>query len=401
MGQGGTVSKKDTTKTVNDSGLKKLRVFEAFSGIGAQNSALKQLGLNYEIVGTSDWFVNAILAYDAIHCADVKNEIVVPSLDEQIKYLEGFTFSIDSQNPLKRIRQLKPEVLQQLYVAQMRTKNFGSMTDIDPEMLPEMDVLVYSFPCQDLSTGGNCTGMGKGSGTRSCMIWHVGRILRKLKKLNRLPEYLLMENVPAILLPRYEDDFKKWKLLLYRLGYKNETPFVLDASRFGIPQDRERLFMVSRLGTKIKIVDKIRAQENPWGGNIRDFLKMDYDNPTFRAEAEEAKLNLTPSRQVMWNKNKREEPFDKSTIIHTITCNMDRTQTAALFKYGDLIRRLTIREAFLLMGFTEDDYERIVPLGFTYRQQNKLIGNSIVVPVLKAIFKAMLSGTEYLPEGVK
>ena len=50
------------------------------------------------------------------------------------------------------------------------------------------------------------------------------------------------------------------------------------------------------------------------------------------------------------------------------------------------------------MGFSEEDYERILPLEFTYRQKNKLIGNSIVVPVLKAIFKAMLSGTEFLLE---
>ena len=392
------MSKNDHIKIVEAPETRKLRVFEAFSGIGAQNAALKQLGVNYEIVGTSDWFVNAILAYDAIHCSKAPVEIKIPSFEEQVKYLEEFTFSIDSQNPLKKIQQLGKEVIQRLYVAQKRTKNFGSMTDLDPEKLPEMDVLVYSFPCQDLSTGGNCTGMGKNSGTRSCMIWHVGRILRKLEKLNRLPEYLLMENVPAILLPRYAVDFKKWKQLLNQLGYKNETPFVLDATKFGIPQDRERLFMVSHLGSKIKIVDKIRAQEKEWDGRITDFLKLDYTNPVFREEAEDAKLNLTPSRQVMWNKNKREEPFDKSTIIHTITCNMDRTQTAALFKYGDVIRRLTIREAFLLMGFSEEDYERILPLEFTYRQKNKLIGNSIVVPVLKAIFKAMLSGTEFLPE---
>lgn len=392
------MSKNDHIKIVEAPETRKLRVFEAFSGIGAQNAALKQLGVNYEIVGTSDWFVNAILAYDAIHCSEAPVEIKIPSFEEQVKYLEGFTFSIDSQNPLKKIQQLGKDVIQRLYVAQKRTKNFGSMTDLDPEKLPEMDVLVYSFPCQDLSTGGNCTGMGRNSGTRSCMIWHVGRILRKLEKLNRLPEYLLMENVPAILLPRYAADFKKWKQLLNQLGYKNETPFVLDATKFGIPQDRERLFMVSHLGGKIKIVDKIRAQETEWDGCITDFLKLDYTNPVFREEAEDAKLNLTPSRQVMWNKNKREDPFDKSTIIHTITCNMDRTQTAALFKYGDVIRRLTIREAFLLMGFSEEDYERILPLEFTYRQKNKLIGNSIVVPVLKAIFKAMLSGTEFLPE---
>ena len=229
---------------------KKLRVFEAFSGIGAQNAALKSLGIDYEIVGTSDWFVNAILAYDAIHCSKVKKKIKVPDIEEQIQFLENFTFSIDSQTALKSVRKLKKDVIEKLYIAQKRTKNFGSITDLDPASLPEMDVLVYSFPCQDLSTGGNCTGMGEGSGTRSCMIWHVGRILKALKELNRLPKYLLMENVPAIALPRYAEDFGRWKSLLAELGYQNEEPFVLNATQFGVPQNRSRLFMFSHLGEK-------------------------------------------------------------------------------------------------------------------------------------------------------
>ena len=72
---------------------------------------------------------------------------------------------------------------------------------------------------------------------------------------------------------------------------------------------------------------------------------------------------------------------------------MDRTHTAALFRYcgakGDTYRRLTLREAFLMMGFTEKEYLSAKGLGFSYRKLNKLIGNSIVVNVLEAIFDAM------------
>lgn len=155
------------------------------------------------------------------------------------------------------------------------------------------------------------------------------------------------------------------------------------------------MFMVSHLGSRLDVANRI--VRTPWNGDIHDFLRMNYDNPVFKEEADEASLNLTPSRQVMWRKNKREEPFDAETIIHTITCNMDRTNTAALFSYGEKIRRLTIREAFLLMGFTEADYNRVKALGFTYRQRNKLIGNAIVVPVLKAIFSAMFAGSDFMP----
>ena len=113
-----------------------------------------------------------------------------------------------------------------------------------------------------------------------------------------------------------------------------------------------------------------------------------------RNEANIAQLNATPSRQKMWTINGKEANED--TIIRTITCNMDRTYTAALFRYtgalGDTFRRLTIREAFLFMGFTEEEYERTIHLDFTYRRMNKLIGNSIVVNVLTEIFREMLAG---------
>lgn len=94
----------------------------------------------------------------------------------------------------------------------------------------------------------------------------------------------------------------------------------------------------------------------------------------------------------MWKINKR-EPIDENTIIHTITCNMDRSNTAAMLAYegakGRSFRLLTIREAFLLMGFTEEEYLRAKKLGFSYRKLNKLIGNSIVVNILTEIFRYM------------
>ena len=61
--------------------------------------------------------------------------------------------------------------------------------------MPDTDLFVYSFPCQDLSTGGKGLGMKKGSGTRSGLLWEVERILKDLNTQNRLPEYLLLENV--------------------------------------------------------------------------------------------------------------------------------------------------------------------------------------------------------------
>lgn len=75
-----------------------LRVFEAFAGIGAQAAALERLGIDYEIVGISDWFIDAIECYAAIHCDDV--EVEVPEdINKVNEYLSQFTFSATSVRP--------------------------------------------------------------------------------------------------------------------------------------------------------------------------------------------------------------------------------------------------------------------------------------------------------------
>ncbi len=372
---------------------KKLRVFEAFAGIGAQASALKRLNINYEIVGISDWFINAIECYDAIQNNN-KPDVPLPSLKEQIGYLKQFTFSKDSVNPIKDITKLSEEEISKLYRSNIRTNNYGSIVDIGDGKIdmPDCDLFIYSFPCQDLSTGGKTEGMKKGSGTRSGLLWEIEKILKRLDKENRLPEYLLMENVKAILADSNKEDFDEWKNFLESIGYKNSEPIVLDATKFGIPQDRKRCFLLSHLKTKIDISPK--DLETNQKLNCLDFLRFDYTNPILKAEADDAQLYDTISRVDMWNKNKR-DPITENTIIHTITCNMDRSNTAAMFEYsgkkGDTFRLLTIREAFLLMGFTEEEYERATMTGLSYRKMNKLIGNSIVVNVLVEIFRFLFS----------
>lgn len=366
---------------------KKLRVFEAFAGIGAQNTALKRANINYEIVGISEWYINALNVYDSINCS--KEKIKLPSYNEQLKYLKQFTFSRDSVSPIKDISKLSRNEIENLYIVNHRVKNYGSITEIKGAKMPDCDLLVYSFPCQDLSTGGKTMGMAKGSGTRSGLLWEIERILRELHTLNRLPEYLLMENVKTIFAESNKKDLDEWLKFLDSIGYKNGTHMVLNSLNFGVPQDRKRAFIISHLNKRIddeKIVNYCVARPS-----TLDFLRFNYDdNEMFRIEADKAQLNNTVSREQMWKINKR-EPVNSKTIINTITCNMDRSNTAAMFKYdgpkGDTYRLLTIREAFLLMGFSEEEYERTLKCDLSYRKMNKLIGNSIVVNVLAKVFE--------------
>ena len=368
---------------------KKIRVFEAFAGIGAQATALKRIGIDFEVVGISDWFTDAIICYDAIHSCK-QDTPVLPDKKGMLEYLSKFTFSKDSVHPSK-IENLTEDYLEKLYIANKRTKNYGSITQIKGSEMPDTDLLVYSFPCQDLSTGGKGLGMKKGSGTRSGLLWEIERILKELSLENRLPEYLLLENVKTILAASNKSDLDEWLSFLESLGYQNDECLILNALDFGVPQERERAFIVSHLGKKLNIKNKIQTKERVY--DFHRFFRNDYSIEKYRNEANIAQLNRTPSREQMWEINGRE--LNENTTVRTITCNMDRTHCAALFPYngakGNTYRRPTIREAFLLMGFTEEEYERTEYLDYSYRKMNKLIGNSIVVDVLAEVFRAMFS----------
>lgn len=371
---------------------KKLRVFEAFAGIGAQHSALERANLNYEIVGISEWFINALLTYDAIHEPNNPTKFDIPEYNEQIKYLKRFTFSKDSVNPIKDITKLTRNEIENLYVANRHVRNYGSITEIHGKTMPKCDLLVYSFPCQDLSTGGKTLGMRKGSGTRSGLLWEIERILNELKDVNKLPEFLLMENVKAIYADSNKADLDEWLSFLESIGYNNGSRLVLNAVNFGIPQDRNRAFIISHLGKRIDDASLISFDKK--AKEITPFLRMDYSNNVFKEEANKAQLNNTASRRDMWKINQR-DIHNPNITVNTITCNMDRSNTSAMFEYegpkGKTFRLLTIREAFLLMGFTEAEYEKTLRLDLSYRKMNKLIGNSIVVNVLEAIFEMLFS----------
>ena len=101
--------------------------------------------------------------------------------------------------------------------------------------------MTYSFPCTDLSLAGKRRGMQKDSGTRSSLLWEVERLLNETKEL---PDVLIMENVKQVLTA---DGWEDWCLFLEQKGYSNYAE-VLNAKNYGIPQNRERCFMVSILG---------------------------------------------------------------------------------------------------------------------------------------------------------
>lgn len=118
-------------------------------------------------------------------------------------------------------------------------KNFGDISKIDWAQVPDFDLFTYSFPCQDISSAGRQRGLQEGSGTRSSLLWECQKAI-EIKR----PKYCLMENVAALVTEKFLPFFLEWERLMTRYGYTNYNK-VLNAKDYGVPQNRERIFMVS------------------------------------------------------------------------------------------------------------------------------------------------------------
>ena len=136
--------------------------------------------------------------------------------------------------------------------------------------------MTYSFPCQDLSLAGKGKGMSDTS-TRSGMLWEVERIL---SELDEKPQILLMENVPQVHSADNVNDFNKWQLRLEELGYKNYFQDLI-ATDYGIPQTRNRCFMVSILGDYSYTFPKPIPLEK----KLKDLLEDNVDEKYYLSDA--------------------------------------------------------------------------------------------------------------------
>ena len=178
---------------------KPIRLIELFAGIGSQAKALERLGVDFEHYRVCEFDKYAIASYNAIH---------------------GTNFETSD-------------------ITQITAKDLG-IVDTDKYCY----MMTYSFPCQDLSLAGKRKGMAKGENTRSGLLWEVERLLNECTEL---PQVLLMENVTQVHSTKNKEHFDEWIKFLESKGYSNYWKD-LNAKNFGIPQNRNRTFMVSVLG---------------------------------------------------------------------------------------------------------------------------------------------------------
>ena len=303
-----------------------LRVFEAFAGYGSQSIALRNLGIEHEVVAISEIDKYAIKAYEAIH------------------------------GP---------------------TNNLGDICKINPSDIPDHDLFTYSFPCQDLSVAGKQAGLGKG--TRSGLLYECEKVIEA-----KGPKYLLLENVKNLVGKKFKPQFDEWLEYLEGLGYTNYWK-VLNAKDHGVPQNRERVFVVSILGDHESYEF---PKPIPLDKCITNILEDEVDekyyiNKPFHLvnKGHQAELDIKGMDCI-----KRVYGTDK--VSPALTTMQGGLREPKILEGLDCrIRKLTPRECFRLMGMRDDDIDKIQAAGISNTQQYKMAGNSIVINVLEAIFK--------------
>lgn len=328
-----------------------MRILSLFSGIGAFEKALKNIGIDIDLVAFCEFDKYATKSYCAIH-----------GVDESL--------------------------------------NLGDITKVDEKTLPkDIDLITYGFPCQDISLAGKKQGMFNedGTHTRSGLFFDALRIIEETK-----PKYAIAENVKNLVSKRFNAQFQVVLSSLDTAGY-NSYYKVLNAKDYGIPQNRERVFIVSIR----KDVDNgtfTFPEGFPLDLRLRDLLEPEVDEKFYLSEKgfklfqkqEEKRLDYTTNNAVV-NPHVVGGIGEKKSNHGTQWYQQDRVYddnvalsvTTRLNPYYEIetnhnyrIRNLTPKECFRLMGFDDEDFEKAQSTNSNI-QLYKQAGNSIVVDVLE------------------
>ena len=308
--------------------INELSVLELFGGIGAIRKALIRAEIPHKVVDYVEIDKNCVKSYNALYNEDFKPKSI-----------------IDYRPPIQKV-----------------------------------DLIMHGSPCQDFSRSGLKRGGEKGSGTRSSLLFETIRIIEEMKEK---PKAVLWENVKGVLDKNLRASFFHYLKEMERLGYENKYE-ILNATDFGIPQKRERIFVVSILGEndfKFRELEKVPTRD------ISDFLEKDV--AALYEVRQESMLRNLRGEPNNTNFKGRLKVIDK--YAYTISTKQVRVPNSGLIDIGNgKYRYLTEKECFRLMGFDEEDFNKLRAIypqrkGTTSSILYKQAGNSIVVNVLEAI----------------
>ncbi|MEG0661578.1 MAG: DNA (cytosine-5-)-methyltransferase [Anaerorhabdus sp.] len=342
----------------------KLKVLELFGGIGAPRKALENLGV------------------------DVKS----------IDYVEVLPYAVDAYNAIY-------------------DNNYKPQSVLNWNL--NIDLLVHGSPCQDFSNAGK-NDLKSG---RSILYERTLEIIEL--ELNPRPKFVVWENVKGLINKKHIKHYQHYINSMESLGYVNYTG-TLNARDFGIPQNRERVFTISIKNDVSKWFNFDMLERKPMKPLIYFLEKnpetvegYDVTQPSMIKSMELGKtfiamtyVNTISTKQVRWNATVIWKDYSnfyvypRSTDGELINGSHNRAwkedkyigcipaskipQIGKLAGENVMFRYLTQRECFRLMGFTDEDFDKILMKKIPKNTLYQLAGNSIVVPVLEAIFKELL-----------
>lgn len=215
-----------------------MKILSLFSGIGAFEKALTNIGIDYELVGFSEIDKYAAKSYCAIH-----------NVNESL--------------------------------------NLGDITKIEKEKLPRfIDMITHGSPCQDFSIAGKQAGGNKGTETRSSLMWNTVDIVEWC-----LPKYVIWENVKNLLSKKHKHNFDSYIEIMDKLGY-NSYYQVLNAKDYGIPQNRERVYTIS-IRKDIDKGDLVFPEKEELKLRLKDILEDEVDEKYYLSESSIKNLQRT------------------------------------------------------------------------------------------------------------
>lgn len=361
-----------------------MKVLSLFSGIGAFEKALDRLNIDYELVAFSEIDKYATKSYCAIHGVD-------------------------------------------------ESMNLGDITKVDENSLPkDIDLITYGFPCQDISLAGKQKGMfnDDGTQTRSGLFFEALRIIEATK-----PKIAIAENVKNLTGKKFKEQFELVLKSLEEAGYSNYWK-VLNAKDYGIPQNRERVFIISIR----KDIDNGYEFPEPFPLQLRlkdmledevdekfylDSMKKYFIKHSFESEEKGNGFRFTPhvkknanvAKTVTTRAGGRKENHGTVTAVArkvseieliddtnlgfnpTPKIYTEYAPTLRASRYGlkvkecdemnNLkIRKLTPKECYRLMGFDDEDFYKAEAVN-SNAQLYKQAGNSIVVDVIEKIYEKL------------
>ncbi|USL89300.1 DNA (cytosine-5-)-methyltransferase [Bacillus phage vB_BceH_LY2] len=323
-----------------------LKVLSLFSGIGAFERGLDNLGINYELVGYSEFDKYASKSYSLIH-----------NVSESL--------------------------------------NLGDINKINEKDLPDFDLMTYGFPCQSFSVQGKKLGFDDPE--KGNLFFESMRIVREKK-----PKYMIAENVKNLVGHDKGRTFQTILKTLEWLGYNNYFK-VLNSIDFNTPQSRERVFIVSIR----KDIDKGKFQfpnGNITTKKVKDILDMDgkrkgvkeslkpymherYFNQTYRSDSGIKKLFDGCAEGYFTSSFSSNRIFSIEGASPTLTTKNDAI-------YFEINGHLNQRERFALQGFLKEDADLLIKNNIPIGEIDKMSGNSITVNVIEEVQKVLLLSQE-------